>query len=449
MPKRRLSESELSVNGIKSRIQRMGDPRHSVTKVADSAADTHVEADEHADIRVSINENAGDPDEDPSDKEDNPQIEDPDEDEEPLYPGAKLSLRQTIAQFLTIVFKHNVSALCITELLEFFMLMLPPRTAFPFTMHRLKKVIGFSEKTRTARRYCAFHNCYLGEGEIGSSPQCEKCLLDNKLTSEERKHCEQRFFTFDLVENVRFILSDPDVAKYLDSAPSRLDFRHGNAYNYGGFKADDISLSLFIDGTSVHQTSRVNSLWITRATVNNLPPGLRNKHGFITSLCIGFAKAPPDILLRCAINEALATHPDGIMIAGSMRRIFIRILNADAHARCDLMGLNQYNHRHYGCTVCLICGDPGNGPTTVYPLDCEYEYPADIRTHQDFVDSLQTRREIIDSGTNEERASVEKHGVHGLRRCSRLLLLGKLLFSFSTVYTKTSPCCFLHPWLIV
>ena len=304
-----------------------------------------------------------------------------DEDEDqPLYPEAPISLGTFMLLFTSFTMKHSLSSDGILQLLNIFSYVLPKGHTLCTSLYDYKKFFTNLRNPLVKHFYCPHCLGYLKSSAELKCPYsgCEKELNDNEVM----------YFLEMLVESqLKILYAQTGFYEKLQHRFRRQsrdgiyeDVYDGSLYksyweNDGPLsKPENISFTFNTDGAPVFKSSKV-SIWPLFMVINELPYKLRmlKEHMILAGLWFGPHKPNMGTYLSPFLDCFKRLH-EGIQcfapsLGTFMCKAYLLFGTADLPARCLLCNGVQYNGS-FSCWKCLQKGETakrGKGHTHVFP----------------------------------------------------------------------------------
>lgn len=291
--------------------------------------------------------------------------EEPNEREEPpLYPGAPLTVDQSLLSILTFSMTHHLSGACIADLLKLIALHCPPGNSCAQTLHNFRKHFSGVEPFVMKKHFFCSKCVYPLDEENGVCNVCHRgnnssYFIELPIKNQLAKLCAREGF-YDKLQfrfNRRKINND-----------NLEDIYDGGLYQEhfleGGFLSspDNISFLGYTDGVRVFSTSSTE-LWPICFQINELPYKDRvQKQNIILAGLWVSSKAPkPNVFLRpfqTALND-FKQNGYQLSVHGQGERLFKGMLLAwtcDLPAKAKFMRMVAHNG-FFGCSRCEIPGE--------------------------------------------------------------------------------------------
>ena len=283
-------------------------------------------------------------------------------DDEPLYEGARLSVAESLISILSLSLRCNMTGVQLTELLRIIELHCPLHNKCVTTLHKFKKYFSDSNTPLVRHFYCTGCTARLENGNC----ICTNCAEPSKLGY---------FIEVPIIPQIKALYARPDFIDRLQHRHNRIrhnlanfdDIYEGQVYtklSQDGEILEDhrnISLTWYTDGISIYKSSKF-SIWPLYLMINELPFEERTKKESIilAAMWCGEDKPIPNLLLDPLVssimelregidvkipNTEIPLHVKGIIICGA----------CDLPAKALFLNMNQYNGR-FGCQKCKIEG---------------------------------------------------------------------------------------------
>ena len=289
-------------------------------------------------------------------------INDQENDDAPLYDGARLSVSESLITILNFSLWCNMTGIQLTEALRIIELHCPRNNKCVATLHKFKK--HFSISNTPLVRHFYFPGCTQRLGNKDSI--CTSCTEPSK---------SRYFIEVPIISQIKALYRREgfkDKVQYRHTTNrhnpnSYDDIYEGEVYTElnqnDGILADprNISFTWYTDGISIYRSSKF-SIWPLYLIINELPFDERTKKEniILAAMWFGEKKPIPHLLLvpldpsimelRQGIdvnipNTEIPLHVRGIIICGT----------CDFPAEALFLNMNQYNGI-FGCQKCKIQG---------------------------------------------------------------------------------------------
>lgn len=323
------------------------------------------------------NDSDTDRDED-SDQEDNEDDQENEHQQPPLYPGAPLSLNESLISILTFSMRHQLSGACVADLLQLIALHCPPGNSCVRTLHNYKKYFSnMGQSVMKMHYYCS--KCVYPLRE--KNGRCDVCGKENNcsyfIEMPIKDQLARLFNREGFYDKLQFRFNrqkihDDHVEDIYDGA------LYQEHFNDGGFLSnpDNISFLEYTDGVSVFSTSNVE-LWPLCYQINELPYKYRvqKQNVILAGIWVSSKKPKPNVFLRpfCRALHDLKENGYPLSVPGQGEKLVKGMLlacTADLPAKATFMRMVAHNGYH-GCARCEIQGERypvGRTTIHVYPF---------------------------------------------------------------------------------
>ncbi|KAK3916377.1 Halomucin [Frankliniella fusca] len=334
-------------------------------------------------------------------------------DDMPLFPGAHLTLRQSLLSILTFSITHKLSGVCIADLLSLIALHCGPNEIGLKTLYRFKSYFSMiGKKSINCYYYCSVCEILLPN----QNTQCQNCL---------GRHEVAYFLSFPIVDQLKVMYSREGFRESLNFKRLRRkknednleDIYDGKIYQEqinNGFLAnpDNISFFMYFDGVSLFKSSKF-SIWPLYLSINELKfqDRVKKENVVLAGLWFGKSKPNPNLILSPLVDQMWTLEREGAVMTlarGGQIRVRGKIIGAvaDLPAKALFMRMTQYNGR-YSCFNCMSSGgrfDMGNNTIQVFPYSRIWE----PRNEDEMVDFAE---QAVEARRQDPDASV--YGIRG------------------------------------
>ncbi|XP_044582705.1 uncharacterized protein LOC123263800 [Cotesia glomerata] len=350
------------------------------------------EIDEEVLNRNEENEDSEDEVESDSDEEEDDEFRNLDY-EQLLYPGAPLTVSQSMTLILSLLTRHNVTQTCLGDIIAVINSHCNHNNnnCFKNSLHKFRKFFSLSKKGKIKKKkhfYCSICQKNLKtENEVCDNCESTKTAYFVELPIKSQlKELYRRPGFYECLQQ-RF---HPDVDD--DDNPHIDDVYKGSLYQKFieiGFLADrnNISLTWYTDGIPVYKSSKV-SMWPVYLSINELPFAERTKREnelLLLGLWFGSEKPNANNYFN-KFYKQLKNLSEGIQITLADNQIIevkavLLIGTCDVPAKCQFFNFT-YFMGSYGCPSCLWPGETYHLPPDGSSHTHVYRYTLDpqIRT---------------------------------------------------------------------
>lgn len=305
--------------------------------------------------------------------------------EELLYPSSSVSLIEAYITVLAFSLRHNLTKICMQELLQMLNLLLPP-SKLPGTRHLFfTKLSSLFDNSTEAYIYCKF--CFANVCLLSDSNKPNICKECSKDFDAQESMKDGYFFMYMPLEQqlkLKFQYQNlmPKIKEYKrifeKSSNSYRDILDGDAYaEIANLKySNNISLQFNIDGIPMYRKSNYQ-IWPIQCMINELSPHERKNHILMCGLWFGPHKPHMDVFLKPFVKELSHLCEAGFNWIDAtdgkthITKVFPIICSSDAPARATIQNFVQYNGK-YGCGFCQHSGErveKGKGFCRIYPFE--------------------------------------------------------------------------------
>ena len=306
--------------------------------------------------------------------------ENEDQDHQPIYPGAQISIGAFMLLLAVFCTRHNITGEGIQQLLNIISLLLPAHHILCASLHAYKQFFKKLRNPLVYHYYC--HRC-LGAVD---NPAEENC--PNEFCQTPFQKAQNYFLEIPVINQLQNLFSQDGFFETLQERFGRNvpvdtyeDIYDGKLYrsyleNNGPLNyPENISFTFNTDGASVFKSSNF-SIWPIYLVINELPYNLRMKkeNMILAALWFGNQKPLMATFLRPFLDSMKALSI-GIKCFAPGRgefvcKAFVMCGTADLPARSLLCNSNQYNGA-YSCWKCLQKGGTakvGKGHSHIFPF---------------------------------------------------------------------------------
>ncbi|XP_034241780.1 uncharacterized protein LOC117645631 [Thrips palmi] len=352
--------------------------------------------DEHVSDRSAISDNSGSEqndvsDSEESDHEESSADEDPPQPEEiPLYPGAPITLGQSLLSILTFSIVHQLSGACIADLLGLVTLHCPPGNSCVQSLHNFRKHFSGMEPFVMKRHYFCSSCVYPLDEENGICDVCHKgnnssYFIELPIKNQLAKLLAREGFYEKLQYRFnRRKINNDNIEDIYDGALYQEHFLEGGFLS----SPDNVSFLGYTDGVRVFSTSSTE-VWPIYFQIDELPykDRVQKQNVILAGLWVSTKPPKPNVFLKpfqTALND-FQENGYQLPVHGQGERLFKGMLLAwtcDLPAKAKFMRMIAHNG-FYGCSRCETPGesfDLGRSTVHVYPFSPHVIH----RQHDDF-----------------------------------------------------------------
>ncbi|XP_064474212.1 uncharacterized protein LOC135388539 isoform X2 [Ornithodoros turicata] len=330
----------------------------------------YASADEAEDDCSPVRESESESDTDESEDDDSDlRVQQPDELDEPLYQGCRLSLAESLLLVMGFILRHKVTKEAAQSLAMIVQAHLPAGTSYPATKYLFKKYFDTCAKPPDHHFYC-----YCGAYLTDKSGNCVCSECSRSLDTKELLNKGQYFLSFDLESQLTEMLKKFE-ASLLKPSPSinMTDIHQSPAYNSLPVGKNDVSLTFNTDGVQLFESSQF-SIWPITVQVNELPFKERLLHPAVAGLWFGKTKPNFKAFFHPFVKTMNRLSTQGFKWSNAEGEVTTKVFpgpcTVDSVARAPLVNMHQFNGR-FGCLWCFHEGEviaKGRGHTRVYPI---------------------------------------------------------------------------------
>ncbi|XP_011314653.1 uncharacterized protein [Fopius arisanus] len=285
-------------------------------------------------------------------------IEDQEEEDPLLYPGARLTVGDSLLAVLTLFLRHSFSAACLVDILHLIELVCITPNKCKKTFYKFKQYFVKAYPPLKRRFYCA--RCF--EVLKTDKTQCGNCLEETQVAY---------FIEISLISQLQILYRRSDFVNHLQYRFTKTkindefyeDIYDGKVYRElcqpGSIlcNPNNISFMWNTDGVSLFKSSKF-SVWPFFLSINELPYDQRTKKEnlLLAGLWFGPNKPLPQLFLQF-ISEEIEILRNGVDFYVSGLDDPVRVQGAvicgtcDAPAKALFLNMKQYNGE-WGCQKC-------------------------------------------------------------------------------------------------
>ncbi|KAK3916166.1 Halomucin [Frankliniella fusca] len=301
-------------------------------------------------------------------------------DNEPLFEGAHITLKQSALSILSFALCHKLSQTCINDLLSLISLHCGPNNICLKSSHLFKKYFSMLKQDHVIRHYY----CSLCEVSVPSKdslcPSCsahnqdENSDVDDPVNQTDTKNKIEYFIEFSISKQLKSLYKRPGFFESLQFKLNRVkrnvhnieDIYDGHIYSelvQEGFLANpcNISFTMYFDGVSLFKSAKF-SIWPLFLSINELKYKERTERGniIIAGLWFGETKPNPNLFLKPIWDKMQVLQSQGIQCKlpnGQFITVKGRVVAAvgDLPAKALFMRLIQFKGL-FSCFNCMSSG---------------------------------------------------------------------------------------------
>jgi len=267
-----------------------------------------------------------------------------------------------IAMCLKLGIRHFLDWSTIIDCLKMINI-LSGQVIVPHTKFKLFKLFADELKNFKYHIYC--HKCKRYIGEFSTLLFEHECMCGTYLGISDKK---SYFVMLDVKVQLKNLLNEPHISQHLQYRFNRQK-NNGNSLEdvYDGVMYNEInqlrkessmwnlSYMFNLDGCQAANSSKT-TIWPIYATINELPPHLRNKHMLLIGIWADNCEPIMNIFLRPFVKIANELSdigftwrlPNNEIV---VTRLFPTCCCVDSVARAAILNMKQFNGK-YGCTFC-------------------------------------------------------------------------------------------------
>ncbi|XP_077498938.1 uncharacterized protein LOC144110009 [Amblyomma americanum] len=322
--------------------------------------------------------------------------------DQPLYPGSRISVAESLLLIMGHSLRHDSSKAATESLLNLLEAHLPEATLLPTSKYKFFRHFGGSGENRSKHFYCNICLSYIGASEV-AQVLCNKCSMQHDVG--ELLKPSSYFFVIDMESQICDVLKTTPLRRAKNEISLDVtDITESIGYRKLPLGPDDVSLTFNTDGVPLFESSSFG-IWPLFAQINELPYKDRIKNILLAGLWFGPRKPVMNTFLLPFVKQINELSATGIRWQNSkgnekISKVFPGPCTTDSVARCELMGMTQFNGKH-GCSWCEEPGQVvarGNGHCRVYPAPLS---TPKLRTHESFAQharKARTKRKKVSCG---------------------------------------------------
>lgn len=331
------------------------------------------------------------------------------EGQEPIYPGASITLHESLLAIFTVMSNCHLPGNVVAHILKLIALHCPDNSRVKKTLYTFKKYFAKIGQTLMVFHYFCADCIYPLQSKLSECQKCRKRDNASYFLELPLLNQLQNLFKRDkFYENLQFRFK-PDRKRCSENIEDIYDGRVYKEEVEKGFLSDpsNISFMWYSDGVSIFKSSSF-SIWPLCLVVNELPYKLRTlpENILLVGLWFGKHKPNPNIFLRPLHKTMNNFEKNGLTFKlpdNSTILVKGKVIcgTCDLPAKSKFLQFKQFNS-YYGCPKCLSEGARApTGKTTVqvYPFTPNIEK----RTHQE---TVQTARLALEARRTNKDASI-------------------------------------------
>lgn len=301
-----------------------------------------------------------------------------DQDHQPVFPGASISIGTFMLLLAVFCTKHNITGDGIQQLLSIISLVLPSEHILCTSLHAYKQFFRKLRNPLVHHHYCqqclgAIENQEICPNEFCRAPVKKESnyFLEIPVINQLSNLFSQEGFYESLQERFTRNVGDGVYEDIYDGKLYKSYLENDGPLNY----SENISFTFNTDGASVFKSSNV-SIWPIYLVINELPYTLRmmKENMILAALWFGNQKPSMATFLKPFV-DSMKILANGIKCFALCRgeflcKAFVLCGTADLPARSLLCNSNQFNGA-YSCWKCLQEGKTAKvrkGHTRVFPI---------------------------------------------------------------------------------
>ena len=289
-------------------------------------------------------------------------------DDDPLYPGASITVKVTMILILAFVTRHKLTNEAISDLLYLLNIICPEFGKCCSSLYKFKKYFDYLVTPVTFCYYCP--DCIVPIDH----PTNKMCVICKKVFESVGELCyflhmpithqisslfTKRTFVDDILHRFkRKKLNEDHLEDIYDGSLYKQHAASGgilNAWN-------NLSLTWNLDGVPIFKSSKF-SLWPLYLIVNELPYRLRvlKENTLFAGLWFGETKPNMQLFLKPLVKELSVLESSGVTVKSPLypqpfvSKIILLAGTCDLPAKCLVLNSVQFNGYH-GCSKCLQPG---------------------------------------------------------------------------------------------
>ena len=351
----------------------------------DGSSNTDSEIDQR-DVDASDSAHEDDNEAGPSSKQDGDECEGLHKrDNDPLYPGATITVKITMILMLAFVTRHKLTNEAISDLLYLLNIICPKSTKCCSSLYKFKKYFDYLVTPVTFCYYCS--DCVVTVNYPADSI-CVICkrvfrsinelcyFLHMSVTNQICSLFTKHTFVNDIIHRcTRKKLNEDHLEDIYDGSLYKQHSASGGILN----SWNNLSLTWNLDGVSGFRSSKF-SIWPLYLIINELPYHLRvlKENTLFAGLWFGEMKPNMQLFLKPLTMELSALESNGVEVKSPLypqpfvSKVILLAGTCDLPAKCLVMNSVQFNGKH-GCSKCLQPGlswaTSERGHVHVYPYD--------------------------------------------------------------------------------
>lgn len=276
--------------------------------------------------------------------------------QEPLYPGAPITVIESILSILTLITRLKISGVMLTYILELINLHCIKPNYCLTTLYRYKKFFQGISTPLTRHFYCSSCHSKL-ENEF-----CIECNSKDNINYfieipiiEQLNKMFSRVGFYELL-NQRFTREKNNTQNYEDIYDGEV---YKSAIKDLSFvNISDLTFTWNTDGVSLFKSSKMG-IWPLYLVINELPykERFKKENVVFAGLWFGYDKPLPNMFLRIFVDDFLKLYEGIKCKIANMTHVIIRGIvlcgTCDLPAKALMLNFKNYNG-DFGCTICKI-----------------------------------------------------------------------------------------------
>jgi len=286
-----------------------------------------------------------------------------DEGDRPLYPGAPLTLNQSMLAILSLSISHKLTKACLSDILKLVELHCIEPNLCATSLYRFSKYFENIQSPVVFHYYCsACVNTLESKTAV-----CEVCGKNNGV---------QYFLEIPIIEQLKSLFKRPGFTQPLDHVKNRTkkvpdnieDVYDGELYkahvreNHSDFHDYCLSLMWYTDGISIFRSSHYE-VWPLFVVINEVPFSQRFKkeNVILAGLWFGLRKSQPELMLS-VYHEDIVNLSNNVEVHVPHQpeplniRAHVLLGTGDMPAKSLMLNFKNSNGR-FGCHKCKLEGE--------------------------------------------------------------------------------------------
>lgn len=277
-----------------------------------------------------------------------------------LYDGAPLTVKESLLSVFTFSLRHSITGTCLADLLQLVSLHIPRNNKFTKTVYKFMKYFEYLKTPLVKHYYC--RRCLSALEYENAECECtnrELCyFIELKISDQLQSLLDKPGF----IEN----LSHQYRGRHKQSRDAIEDIYDGALYkahvekNNSEANIFTLSFMWYSDGAPIFK-SRKYSLWPLYFIINELPYAerIKKENVLVAEIWFGESDPVPDLFLKPIYDQLAGFQVGKVLTTNDLEmhtvKAFLLCGTCDSPARADFLNHVRFNGE-YGCFRCLSKG---------------------------------------------------------------------------------------------